>query len=111
MNIDEVAKSSEVSMDAWRSRSDHPTGEDDAGDGLEVGEEGDVAPGAGGGCEELFDGGLLAITDLKQQPAAGDEGRVGLGDEAAVDFEAGGAGEEGGRGLEIADLGLEGGAV
>ena len=38
-------------------------------------------------------------------------GLVGLGDEAAVDVEAGFAGEERGGGLVVADLGVEGGAI
>jgi hypothetical protein len=86
-------------------------GEGDAGDGLEVGEEGDFMPGGGLGGEELGEGGLLAEADFHEEPAAGREQCVSLGDEATVDFKAGGAGEEGGRGFVVADLRLESGAV
>ena len=45
--------------------------------------------------EELADGFALAVADFEGEEAAGGEGGVGLGDEAGVDVEASGAGEEG----------------
>src|ERR1019366_7828574 len=54
---------------------------------------------------------MLAVTDFEGEEAVGFEGGVGLGDEAAVDVEAGGAGEEGDGGFVVADLGVEGRAV
>ncbi len=62
-------------------------------------------------CEQGGEVCLLSVADLEGQQSVGFEGGVGLGDEAAVDFEAGFAGEEGGGGFVVADLGVEGGAV
>ena len=61
--------------------------------------------------EEGGEVGLLAVADFEGEQAVWVERGVGLGDEAAVDVEAGFAGEEGGGGLVVADLGVEGGAV
>ena len=69
-------------------------------------------PGAVGFfVEEGADGFALAVADFEGEEAAGGEGGVGLGDEAGVDVEAGGAGEERGGGFVVADLGVEGFAV
>jgi len=84
-----------------------PAGEGDSGDSLEVVEEGDVGPIG----EELGDGVALAVADFDGENAFWFEGVIGLRDQAAVDVEAGFAGEEGAGGLVIADLGVEGGAV
>ncbi len=51
------------------------------------------------------------MADFEGEEAIWFEGVVGLGNEAAVDFEAGFAGEERGGGFVVADLGVEGGAV
>lgn len=66
----------------------------DEADGLPVGEEG---------------GDLVALTlaDFECQQAVGFERGVGLGDEAAIDFQSVGAGEERGGGFVIADLRME----
>ena len=69
-------------------------GEGDAGDLLEVVDEADVVPVG----EEGGDGVALAVADFEGEQAVGFERGVGLGDEAAVDVEAVGAGEEGGGG-------------
>ena len=54
---------------------------------------------------------LLAVADLEGEQAVWFECVVGLWDEAAVDIEAGFAGEERSGGLVVADLRVEGGAV
>ena len=59
----------------------------------------------------MGEGGALAEADLEGEEAAGAEGVEGLGDEAAVEREAVGAGVEGERGFVVADLGGEGGGV
>ena len=84
-----------------------PLGEGDTGDLLEVIDKGDVVPR----LEQRGEGVLLAVADLEGEQAVWFEGVVGLGDEAAVDVEAGFAGEERGGGFVVADLGVEGGAV
>jgi hypothetical protein len=68
------------------------------------------------GIEEGAEGFVLAEAELEGEEAAGAESWVwwvakGLGDEAAVDVEAGGAGEEGGVGLVVTDFGVEGRGV
>ena len=60
------------------------SGEGDAGDVLEVVDEGDVVPVDEQSCEGL----PLAVADFEGEEAVGFEGGVGLGDEAAVDVEA-----------------------
>jgi hypothetical protein len=82
-------------------------GESDARDAGEIGKEGDIEPAV----EEAFDGLGLAEAEFEGEEAAGAEDVGGLGDEAAVDVEAVGAGEEGGGGFVIADFGGEGWAV
>lgn len=62
-------------------------------------------------CEEFDDRHVLGMAYLQRDKSFGEEGGVGLGDEAAVEVEAVGACEEGGGGLVVADLGVEGGAV
>lgn len=79
------------------------SGEDDAGDLLEVEEELDVLPGG----EQIGEIGALAVADFEGEEASGLEGCVGLGDEAAVDVQAGGAGEESGVRLVVKDLRVE----
>lgn len=74
---------------------------------MQVVEELDVSPAV----EEGGEGGLLAGSEFHGEQAAGAKSSVGLGDEAAVEVEAVGAGEEGGGGFEVADLGVECGAV
>ena len=62
-------------------------------------------PGAVGGLvEEVAEVVELAEAELEGEQAVGSEGFVGGGDEAAVDVEAGGAGEEGGVGFVLEDL-------
>ena len=82
-------------------------GEGDAGDALEVGEEFDGVPGS----EEGGEGVALAEAELEGEKAGGLEQGVGLGEKAGVELEAGGAGEEGLRGLVGADLGVERGGI
>ncbi len=82
-------------------------GEGDAGDALEVWEELDGVPGG----KERGEGVALAEAEFQGEEACGLEQGVGLRDEAGVEFEAGGAGEEGLRGLVVADLGVERGGV
>ncbi len=82
-------------------------GQDDAGNLLQVVEEDDIVPI----FEQSGEGIALAVAELEGEEAAGGEGCVRLGDQAGVDVEAVGAGEEGGGGLVVADLGVEGGAV
>jgi hypothetical protein len=57
--------------------------------------------------KKLGEGFALAVAELEGEKAAGFEGLVGLGDEAAVDVEAVGAGEEGLSGFVLADLRVE----
>jgi hypothetical protein len=71
---------------------------------LEIVEEFYVAPCA----EERGDGFALAVADLEGEQAVGLEEREGLGDNAAIEVEAFGAGVEGKRGLVVADLRVEG---
>jgi len=78
-----------------------------ARDGLEVVDEADVPPVA----QEICYGVALAVADFEREQAVGLEDGVGLRDEAAVDVEAVGAGEERAGGLVVADLGMEGAAV
>ena len=80
-------------------------GHRDAGDSLQVGEE--VDAGEVSFVEELLDHGLLALADLQQQVAPGNQRRGGGRDEAAVEGEAVGAGEERGMRFEADDLGRE----
>jgi hypothetical protein len=74
---------------------------------LKVIDERDLLPGFEQRCEGL----ALAVTDLKRKQAVLLQRCEGLGNEAAVEVEAVGTGEEGRRGLIIADLGMEAGAV
>jgi hypothetical protein len=83
------------------------SGESDTGDLLEVFDERDLLPGLEECCERF----TLAMADLKGEKAVWFQCGVGLGDEAAVEVEAVGAGEESGCGLVVADLRVEGGAV
>ena len=53
----------------------------------------------------------MAVANFEGQEAVGAEGGAGCGDEAAVDFEAVGAGEEGGVGFVGDDFALHGGGV
>src|SRR6185312_17235965 len=65
-------------------------GADHSGYSLKVGDELYFAP-----CgEQAGDGVALAVTDLHQETAAGVEGMPCAGDEAAVDVQSGGPGEE-----------------
>ena len=82
-------------------------GEGDAGDLLEVVDEAEGVPVG----EEGGDGVALVVAEFEGEEAVGFERGAGLGDEAAVDVEAVGAGKEGGGGFVVADLGVEGGAV
>ena len=81
----------------------------DAGDALQVGGEFNV--GETGVGEESVDGWLLAVADFERDEAAGGESGEGLRDEAAVDFEAVVAGEEGEGWFVIADFDGEGIAI
>jgi hypothetical protein len=74
---------------------------------LEIVEEGDVFPVGEEGAECV----ALAVADLKGEEAIGLEGGAGLRDEATVEVEAEWTGEEGLRGLVVADLGMELSAV
>lgn len=74
---------------------------------MEIGEEADGVPVG----EEGGEGVALVVAELEGEEAAGFEGGVGLGDEAAVDLQAVGAGEEGGGGFVVADLRVECGTV
>src|ERR1700730_349582 len=82
-------------------------GEGDAGDLLKIVDKRQVVPR----LEQRRDGVLLVVAEFEGEETVWLEGVVGLGDEAAVDVEAGFAGEERGGGLVDADLGVEGGAV
>jgi hypothetical protein len=82
-------------------------GEGDAGDAGVVVDEAEVFPGG----EEVGEGVALAVADFEREEAVFAEGMVGFGDEAAVDVEAVVAGEEGGVGLVVDDLALQGGGV
>ena len=79
-------------------------GEGYAGDLLQVVDEADGFPVG----EESGDFVALALADFEGEEAVGFEGGVGLGDEAAVDREAVGTGEERGGGLVVSDLGVQG---
>lgn len=83
------------------------SGEGDSGDVLEIVDKREVAPR----LEKRSETGLLAVADLKGEQAVWLEGDLGLGDELAIDVEAGFAGEEGGGGLVVAYLRMEGVAV
>src|SRR6185312_3869548 len=75
-------------------------GADHSGYSLKVGDELYFAP-----CgEQAGDGVALAVTDLHQETAAGVEGMPCVGDEAAVDVQSGGAGEERVGRLIVTDL-------
>jgi hypothetical protein len=74
---------------------------------LQVVEEDDILPI----CEQSGESVALAVAELEREKAAGGKGCVRLGDQAGVDVEAVGAGEEGGGGFVVADLGVERGAV
>ena len=63
------------------------------------------------GPKQRGDGVLLVVADFEGKQAVWFEGVAGWGDEAAVDVEAGFAGEERGGRLVVADLGMEGGEV
>ncbi len=82
-------------------------GEGDAGDAGVVVEEADVVPGG----EEFGEGVALAEAELECEQAVFAQGVVRGGDEAAVDVEAVGAGEESGVGLVVDDFALHGGGV
>ena len=82
-------------------------GEGDAGDLLEVVEEAEGVPIG----EEGGEGVALVVTEFEGEEAVGFERGAGLGDEAAVDVEAIGAGKESGGGFVVADLGVQGRAV
>ena len=82
-------------------------GEGDAGDAGVVVEEADVVPGG----QELGEGVALAESELKREQAVFAQGFVGGGDEASVDVEALGAGEESGVGFVVDDFALHGGGV
>ncbi len=87
-------------------------GEGDAGDAGVVVLDAEVVPGVEvRGGEEGGEVVGLAEAELEGEEAAGTEGGVGCGDEAAVDLKAGGAAEEGEVGLVVHDLGLEGGGL
>jgi len=73
-----------------------------AGDSLEVVGDFDVLEAGGG--EKRFDVGLLAEAEFEDEIAAGDEGSMSGRDEAAVDFEAVVAAEEGDVGFVLADF-------
>jgi hypothetical protein len=82
-------------------------GEGDAGDVGVVVEEAQIVPGG----EECAQGLALIEAEFEGEQAAGAERDEGLGDEAAVDVEACGAGEKGDVGFVVDDLGLHGGGV
>lgn len=82
-------------------------GEGDAGDAGQVVAEAEVWPAV----EERGELRVLAEAEFQGEQAAGAERGVGLRDEAAVDVEAIGAGEEGGVGFEVADFALQGRGV
>ena len=62
-------------------------------------------------CEERGESFLLTVADFEGEQAIWFEGVVGLRDEAAVDVEAGFAGEERGGRFVVANLAVEGVAV
>jgi hypothetical protein len=74
---------------------------------LEVGEKADGVPAGEKGGEGV----ALVVAEFEGEEAVGFGGGVGLGDEAAIDFESVGAGEKGGGGFVAADLRVEGGTV
>ena len=81
----------------------------DAGNALEVADEFNVVEA--GAVEEGFDVGLLAETEFEDEVAAGDEGAMGGGNEAAVDGKAVFTAEEGDMRFMFADLDGNEGAV
>jgi hypothetical protein len=88
-------------------RSCWPSGEGYTGDILKIIDKRKVVPR----LEQRGDGVLLIVADFEGEEAVWFEGVVGLGNEAAVDVEAGFAGEECGGRLVVADLGMESGAL
>jgi hypothetical protein len=78
-------------------------------DALEVMSYFDVVESGGG--EEGFDIGLLVEAEFEGEIAAGDKGRVGGGDEAAVDFESVASAEEGDVRFVLADFYGDEGAI
>lgn len=82
-------------------------GEGGAWDLLEVVDEAEGIPAA----EQRGDSVTLAMTDLERKQASGFERDARLGDEAAIDLEAVRTGKERGGGFEVANLGVQSGAV
>src|ERR1039458_6861294 len=82
-------------------------GEGGAWDLLEVVDESEGVPAG----EQRGDGVTLAVTDFEGEQASGFECGARLGDEAAIDFEAVRTGKERGGGFEVANLGMQSGAV
>ena len=78
-------------------------GAGDARDGLQIGDEDYVVPV----LQQLLHGCGDGAADLDDEPSAGTESGVGLGNEAGDDFEAGGAGEDGVSRFELADFELD----
>ncbi len=74
---------------------------------LKVVDEADGVPAG----QEGGNGVALVVADFQGEQAVGFEGGLGLGDEAAIDIEPGGAREERGGGFVVADLGMEGVAI
>ena len=83
--------------------------QNDARDGGVVREDADVAPEVG--VDECANSIALAEADLEGEKAAGEQCGVGLRNEAAIDAEAVGAGEEREVGFVVADFRGEGGSV
>lgn len=63
------------------------------------------------GLKEHRDGLALAVANLKGEKTGWFQRAVSVGDETAVEVETVGAGEEGGCGLVVSDLGVKAGAV
>ena len=82
-------------------------GEGGAWDLLEVVDEAECIPAG----EQRGDGVTLAVTDLEGEQASGFECGARMGDEAAIDLEAVRTGKERGGGFEVANLGMQSGAV
>ena len=82
-------------------------GEGDAGETLKIIDKRHFVPR----MEQRGEGALLVVADFEGEEAVRFEGVVGLGDETAIDVEAGLASEERSGGLVVADLGVEGVAV
>lgn len=78
-------------------------GAGDARDGLQIGDEENVVPV----LQEMLHWCGDGAADLDDEPSAGTESGVGLGNEAGDDFEAGGAGEDGVSRFELADFELD----